>query len=105
MTAKQHLLLSLTDLLQHILLKKDRLRHTEWRIKMKYFIIMKSATLAMRAQRIAKGMKINTVYTKRTDKQGCHFGLATDYDPEKLCRMLSLHKIECVRIQRTGDKK
>jgi len=85
--------------------KKDRLRHTEGRTQMKYFIMMKSSTLAMRAQRVAKGMKINTVYTKRTDKQGCHFGLDTDYDAEKLCRMLSLHGIECVRIQRTGDKR
>lgn len=73
--------------------------------KMKYFIIMRSSTLAIRAQRIAKGMKINAVYTKRTDKNGCHFGLATDYDADKLCRILSRYRIECVQIQRPGDKK
>ena len=52
-----------------------------------------------------KGMKINAVYTKRTDKSGCHFGLETDYDADRLCRMLSLHGIECVKIIRTGDKR
>ena len=70
---------------------------------MRYFIMMKSSTLAMRAQRIATDMKINTVYTKRTDKNGCHFGIATDYNPDKLCRILALHKIECVGIQRAGE--
>ena len=71
---------------------------------MKYFIVMKSSTLAMKAQNIAKSMKINAIYTKQTDKQGCHFGLATDYNPDKLCRILALHRIECIRIQRVGDK-
>lgn len=72
---------------------------------MKNFIIMKSSTQAMKARRIAKSMKINAVYTKRTDKNGCHFGLETDYDADRLCRMLSLHGIECVKIIRTGDKR
>ena len=72
---------------------------------MKNFIIMKSSTQAMKARHVAKSMKINAVYTKRTDKNGCHFGLETDYDADRLCRMLSLHGIECVKIIRTGDKK
>ena len=71
---------------------------------MKNFIIMRSSTQAMKAQHIVKGMKINAIYTKRTDKYGCHFGLETDYDPDTLCRMLSLNGIECVKIIRTGDK-
>ena len=78
--------------------------HQDKEQTMKNFIIMKSSTQAMRAQHIAKSMKINVLYTKRTDKSGCHFGLETDYDPDRLCRMLSLHGIECTRIVRNGDK-
>lgn len=69
---------------------------------MKSFIIMKSSTQAMKAQSIVKSMKINAVYTKKTDKDGCHFGLETDYDADRLCRMLSLHGIECKKIIRMG---
>lgn len=71
---------------------------------MKSFIVMKSSTQAMKAHHVAKGMKINAVYVKKTDKDGCHFGLETDYDADRLCRILSLHGIECLKIIRTGGK-
>ena len=71
-------------------------------IKMRYFIILKSSTAALKAQNTLAKMKIRAQAGKITAKGRCRFGIYTDDDADKVCRILGLSGISCVEIQKDG---
>lgn len=64
---------------------------------MKYFIELKSLTAANHAHSTLHKLKISCQVTKRIGKNGCVFGIITNENPDKLCRMLALHGISCLK--------
>lgn len=70
---------------------------------MKYFIALKSATAASKAQSALNKLKIKAQAAKITSESGCIFGIKTDEDADKICRILALNGIICTKIREGGD--
>lgn len=69
---------------------------------MKSFIALKSSTAASKAQSVLNKLKIKAQTAKITDENGCIFGIRTDEDADKVCRILSLNGIVCMKIREDG---
>lgn len=61
-------------------------------------IILKSATHANKAKSYLAKVKIKAVVVKVPSKSGCSFGIKVWDNPQKICRLLALENIECVKI-------
>ena len=68
-----------------------------------YFIVLRSATAAEKARRILGGYKISSSTGKITTSTGCRFGIYTENDPDKTCRLLALGGLDCLEIRNGGD--
>ena len=65
-----------------------------------YFIVLRSATAAEKARKILSGYKISSTTGKITTSKGCRFGIYTEHDPDKTCRLLSLGGLNCMEIRK-----
>lgn len=68
-----------------------------------YFIVLRSATAAEKARKILSGYKISSTTGKITTSKGRRFGIYTEHDPDKTCRLLSLGGLNCMEIRNGGD--
>ena len=68
-----------------------------------YFIVLRSATAAEKARRILGGYKISSSTGKITTSKGCRFGIYTENDPDKTCRLLALGGLDCLERRNGGD--
>lgn len=68
-------------------------------------IILKSQTQAEKGRSYLSRMKIKCSITKITSKSGCVHGLKIWDNPQKICRLLALQNLECIKIVSGDDER
>ncbi|MFR4023975.1 MAG: hypothetical protein ACLTZI_14080 [[Eubacterium] siraeum] len=68
-----------------------------------YFIVLRSATAAEKQEKSSVAIKYHLLLGKITTSKGCRFGIYTEHDPDKTCRLLSLGGLNCMEIRNGGD--
>lgn len=77
--------------------------YEEKRVKMNNaknaLIILESFTAANKARNYLRSLKIKATVEKSSTKGGgCSYGIKVSDEPEKVCRLLSVANIKCLKI-------